>query len=353
MIGLVMKLVLSSWSLYVMTIAMVSANECALNTECVPIVDCPFIRDSFSLIKRKPYCNLDRDGTNVCCLKPPQNYTQAKDYDLRIVRECRSYRSLPRKCSVPLIVGGLKAKPKEFPFMALLYYKNEDKFTQLCGGTLISNKYVLTAAHCFYETSTPPNWVRLGELDYSTDTDDASPQDFKIENFIPHHQYYTTDIQTKYNDIALVELAQEASFNDYVSPACLPLVDGNDFQEFLAAGWGLISDTSLEYSSHLLKVKLDRYDDDKCFEIIERNEELEKGVNNRTQICATSFSGNNGTCLGDSGGALFVNHPEFPCEFLVVGITSFGEGGCGNQGIPSVYTRVKLYIDWIERIIWD
>lgn len=130
MIGLVMKLVLSPWTLCVMTITVVSgtyvkeegkrksfaemesvlccfplkcnelynimllllmlfsqkANECALNTECVPIVDCPFIRDSFSLIKRKPYCNLDRDGTNVCCLKPPQNYTQPKDFDLRIVR---------------------------------------------------------------------------------------------------------------------------------------------------------------------------------------------------------------------------------------------------------------------------
>uniref|UniRef100_A0A1A9ZHL0 Peptidase S1 domain-containing protein n=1 Tax=Glossina pallidipes TaxID=7398 RepID=A0A1A9ZHL0_GLOPL len=94
-------------------------------------------------------------------------------------------------------------------------------------------------------------------------------------------------------------------------------------------------------------------DDDKRFEIIERNEELEKGVNNRTQICATSFSGNNGTCLGDSGGALFVNHPEFPCQFPAVGIMSFGEGGCGHQGIPSVYTRLSANLNAFTRFRAD
>uniref|UniRef100_A0A1A9WJB4 Peptidase S1 domain-containing protein n=1 Tax=Glossina brevipalpis TaxID=37001 RepID=A0A1A9WJB4_9MUSC len=352
MLGSAMKLIFSPWTLYIVTITVVSANECALNTECKPIANCPFIRDNFNLIKRKPYCNLDRSGTHVCCRKPPQNYTQTKDIDLRIVRECRYYDSLPRRCDLPFIVGGTQADPKEFPFMSLLYRKDGNKFTHLCGGTLISKKYVLTAAHCFYDTPTPPNWVRLGELDYSTNTDDALPQDFEVKNFIRHHEYYTTDIQTKYNDIALVELGKEAIFNDYVSPACLPLVDGNDFQEFLTAGWGKTNYTS-ESSTHLLKVKLDRFDDDKCFQIIERNEELEKGVNNRTQLCAGSFSDNRDTCAGDSGGPLFVNHPEFSCQFLVVGITSFGEGGCGNKGIPAVYTRVKLYIDWIERIVWD
>ncbi|XP_037892500.1 uncharacterized protein LOC119639280 [Glossina fuscipes] len=346
-----MKLICRLWQLYVMTIAVVNAGECALNTECVSIANCPSIRDNFNTIEAIPYCDLDRRGTNVCCLKLPQNYTKPKDVDLPIVRECRSYSSLPRTCYKPYVVGGTIAEPKELPFMALLYRKEADEFNQICGGTLISKRYVLSAAHCFFDGASPPNWVRLGELNYTSTADDALPQDIEIINFIPHHKYHTTEVQTKYNDIALVKLAKEAVFNDYVSPACLPIVDGNEFYEFVAAGWGSAS-SNTKSSSHLFKVKLERFDDEKCFQMIERNEKLrEGGVDNRTQICAGSFTSNQGTCSGDSGGPLFVYHPEFRCQFLVVGVTSFGEGNCGTRGVPDVYTKVQLYTDWIQSIM--
>lgn len=61
------------------------ANECARDADCVPIADCPYIRDRFDLIENKPYCSLDRHGTHVCCVKPKQIYTQPQDVDLRIV----------------------------------------------------------------------------------------------------------------------------------------------------------------------------------------------------------------------------------------------------------------------------
>lgn len=65
-------------------------------------------------------------------------------------KECKSFRAHRPSCEKSLIVSGVKAEPKEFPFMALLFYKDEETVNYLCGGTLISNKYVLTAAHCFF-----------------------------------------------------------------------------------------------------------------------------------------------------------------------------------------------------------
>uniref|UniRef100_A0A1A9ZHN4 Peptidase S1 domain-containing protein n=1 Tax=Glossina pallidipes TaxID=7398 RepID=A0A1A9ZHN4_GLOPL len=332
------------------------ANDCGLNSECRPVADCPLIRDNFNLIKRKPYCNLDRPGAHVCCRRSSQNSTQPTNVDFRVVRECRSYDSIPSLQNPPEeecrytsnVVGRIKAEPKEFPFMALIYSKKGDLIDRICGGTLISKKYVLTSASTFRNSDHLANWVRLGDLDHDTYTDDALTQDIKTKNYIPHPQYYTSK-QTFYHDIALIELATEAVFNDYVRPACLSPIDANGFQEFLAAGWGF--DPS-EPSTHLHKVKLDRLDDDKCFESIKRDPS-EKGINNRTNMCVIPSTGGKGTCNGDGGGPLFLNHPDFPCQFLVVGVLSYGQSICGTGDYPSVFTRVKLYIDWIERISMD
>ncbi|XP_037892524.1 serine protease easter-like [Glossina fuscipes] len=153
-----MRLVISSLMLYVTTVAVVNANECGLNSECTPIADCPLIRDYFNVIKRKPYCNLDRPGAHVCCRKSSQDNTKPKYVDFPFERECRSYGSSPslqnplrKECNrTPDIVDRVKAKPKEFPFMALVHPKVRGKVGNYCGGVLISKKYVLTSASCFF-----------------------------------------------------------------------------------------------------------------------------------------------------------------------------------------------------------
>ncbi|KAL9889451.1 phenoloxidase-activating factor 3-like isoform 2-T2 [Glossina fuscipes fuscipes] len=352
-----MKSIFSSGILCIMAVTVVSANKCGLNSECVPIADCPLIRDNFNLIKRKPYCNLDRPGAHVCCRRSSQNYRGTTNVDLRVIRECRSYDSLPsvqgpirERCKyISNFIGRAKAEPKEFPLTALVYNeKPKGMANKLCGGVLISKNYVLTSAYCFLYDGYRPNWVRVGELDFGTTEEDASPQLIEIKNFIPHHQFYATEL-TIYHDIGLVELTLEALFDDYARPACLSLVDANNYEEFLSAGWDYAVPG---HSTHLHKTKLNRLDDDKCYEKV-RREHLEKGINNRTHMCAIPSAGNISTCAGNGGTPLFVNHPEFPCQFLVVGILSIGRRKCGDKDDPIIYTRIKPYIDWIQRIVWN
>lgn len=196
--------------------------------------------------------------------------------------------------------------------------------------------------------------VRLGELDFSTNNDNSVPADYKIQNYISHPQYYITTEQEHYNDIVLVELQKIVRFTDYILPACLPLVDGREFEEYKAAGWGVTQPVEFaELSPHMRKVKLQRFDDDTCIKQVKPDKErLPNGVNSRTQMCAGSKYDNRDTCQGDSGGPLFVDHPDYKCLTLVLGITSFGRS-CGTAGTPSVYTRIQLYLDWIERIVWN
>uniref|UniRef100_A0A1B0ATS8 Uncharacterized protein n=1 Tax=Glossina palpalis gambiensis TaxID=67801 RepID=A0A1B0ATS8_9MUSC len=103
----------------------------------------------------------------------------------------------------------------------------------------------------------------------------ALPQDIDIKNFIPHYQYYDT-VLTNYYD------------KNYVRSACLPPVDDNDFQDFLAPGRSRPNETSTSGSSHLLKVKLVRLDNDKCFDKL-RREHLQNGLNNRTKCMYDAF----------------------------------------------------------------
>ncbi|CAD6996220.1 serine protease snake [Ceratitis capitata] len=250
----------------------------------------------------------------------------------------------------PLIVGGSPASPKEFPHIARLGNKKKDGSTEwFCGGTLISEKFVLTAAHCFTSNRGEVNIVRLGELDFDRESDDARPEDFTVQRNIQHKDYSSATI---YNDIGLVELQRSVSFDAYKHPACLPTTSGDEFQKLVAIGWGSTRFADAD-SKKLLKVTLNRFGIDRCQRLTESADvdQLPRGVENRLQICAGSNE-NKDTCSGDSGGPLLAYHPDYPCMYTVVGITSFGIG-CGTPDQPGIYTRVYNYIDWIRNTIWE
>lgn len=187
------------------------------------------------------------------------------------------------------------------------------------------------------------NVVRLGELDFDSDSDDAQPEDFDVHSLKEHPSY---QYPLLYHDIAIVKLKDTVNFDYYKLPACLPCTGSIRNQLLTAIGWGHTTFAGKD-SSWLLKVHLKDFGN-RCLTGTEI-EELPRGFNDSSQLCIGSTERKD-TCNGDSGGPVLINHVEPRCRHRVIGITSSGIG-CGTPNVPSIYTRVYFYVDWIRREI--
>lgn len=190
--------------------------------------------------------------------------------------------------------------------------------------------------------SGPVNVVRLGELVFDSNKDDAQPEDFDVEKIMAHPNFHYPVL---YNDIGLVRLNRDVVFNAYKIPACLPFSSGQQLRYFIAIGWGLQQLTHSQQSQELRRVDLQNYGQ-KCAQTTEPNEELPHGYDEPTQLCVGSPQ-HKDTCNGDSGGPLLIRHIGQGCAYQVLGITSVGIA-CDTPDIPSLYTKVYAYLGWIR-----
>uniref|UniRef100_A0A1Y1LCA4 Peptidase S1 domain-containing protein n=3 Tax=Photinus pyralis TaxID=7054 RepID=A0A1Y1LCA4_PHOPY len=259
--------------------------------------------------------------------------------------------------SAEKIFGGEVADMFDFPWIALIKYKTLDGYGFHCGGSLINTRYVLTAAHCLIGKDLPEAVsVRLGEYNLELDLDCTStPEypmcadkhiDIPIAEMVVHEHYRPFD-DNQYNDIALLRLARDIPYTDFIKPVCLPIYPNLINEYFVGtnattAGWGR-TETQRSGSSIKMKVTLPVRSNLDCKDVY-----ASRRVSLSTQqLCVGGESGKD-SCKGDSGGPLMHLYTA-PGEinWYIIGIVSFGPQICGLNGWPSVYTRVTEYVPWI------
>uniref|UniRef100_A0A182N933 Peptidase S1 domain-containing protein n=1 Tax=Anopheles dirus TaxID=7168 RepID=A0A182N933_9DIPT len=210
-----------------------------------------------------------------------------------------------------------------------------------CGGSLVWENFILTAAHCSADDNdVPPDVARMGDINIYSDEDDEFAQELKIVDIVRHPKHR---FGRKYYDIALMKLERNVSVHETVAPTCLWVDDEIRFPKLLAAGWGAIG-IGEKHTETLMKVEVAPVSNAECSRYHVAGElGLKQGLQD-DQMCAVDKEMD--TCPGDSGGPLHVKlfKDKKMIPFLV-GVTSFGKA-CGLS-VPSVYVKVSKFVDWI------
>ncbi|XP_046892314.1 ST14 transmembrane serine protease matriptase a [Hypomesus transpacificus] len=234
------------------------------------------------------------------------------------------------------IVGGQNAEEGEFPWQVSLHIKN---MGHVCGASIISNSWLVTAAHCVQDDtkikfSRPGVWeAYLGLHIQKQFGNKVEKRNLKQIISHPYYNSYTFDY-----DIALMELDSPVSYSDYIRPICLPAP-----QHFFAAGnsvwitgWGATREGG-SGATVLQKAKVRIINSTVC-------NALMSGQITSRMMCAGKLDGGVDACQGDSGGPL--SSPDGSHMFLA-GVVSWGDG-CARKDKPGIYSTVTKFRGWIQ-----
>uniref|UniRef100_A0A182Y9G7 Peptidase S1 domain-containing protein n=1 Tax=Anopheles stephensi TaxID=30069 RepID=A0A182Y9G7_ANOST len=230
------------------------------------------------------------------------------------------------------IVNGVETTVNEFPMMAALI--DVKTKTVICGATIVTNNYALTAAHCLLQRTTTDTVLLVGDHNIKTGSDTSFSQVYIVAQFMSHPSFTVKPVS---NDIALVRTQQPIQYNAAVGPACLPwsyTSQSFEGRTVEATGWGDL-DFGGPRADALNKVQLGVIGNSDCSRRL--------GVTVPYQQLCT-FTANRDTCQADSGGPLFYTNPATGLLYNV-GIVSFGIACATDK--PSVNTRVTEFLDWI------
>ncbi|KAG7298208.1 hypothetical protein JYU34_019014 [Plutella xylostella] len=327
-----------------------SCNDCITVTDCQEAVEMVNQNDAAATaLLRRAFCGFGARRPKVCC-----SALQAK------LDSHPNLSLLPENCGFidgDRLIGGMKAGLYQFPWMALISHSTRSGLKFQCGGTLINDRYVLTAAHCMKNLQIAG--VRIGEYDYRTETDcvgeppkvecESKIQDIRVEEAILHPAYSGRPGPVL-NDIGLLRLSKKVDFTPKnAKPICLP-ISSSLRQRALAgenatlAGWGFTEEHLP--SPVLMTVNVPVHTPEDCRFSYHKGKLSESQPDLTVNKLCAGEKGKD-SCSGDSGGPLMVaGLHSGKSRYIQYGVVSTGPRNCGS-GAAGYYTDVSKYMQWI------
>ncbi|XP_028416289.1 transmembrane protease serine 3-like [Dendronephthya gigantea] len=228
------------------------------------------------------------------------------------------------------IVGGSNALSGQWPWQVSVFYKGG----HWCGGSIIDNEWIVSAAHCFHDDRNTANYkITVGDHDlrYSSRYEQVVP----IERLIIHDDY---DPNSQDNDIALLKLETPIKYNSRALPVCLPSSNLPAGTQCWVTGWG-----ALEEDGHgpaiLQQAKVPLVSKQDCGYVY--------GSLTSSMLCAGYHTGKIDSCQGDSGGPLVCSVNR---RWHLMGAVSWGVG-CARKGYYGVYADIVHFKSWITNVM--
>ncbi|EPQ13203.1 Cationic trypsin-3 [Myotis brandtii] len=217
------------------------------------------------------------------------------------------------------IVGGYTCRKNSIPYQVSL-----NAGYHFCGGALINDQWVVSAAHCYKSRIQ----VRLGE--HNIEVVEGNEQFINAAKIIRHPKYNARTID---NDIMLIKLSSPATISSRVATISLPGTCADVGTQCLISGWGNTQSVGTNYPELLQCLDAPVLSDSVC-------RKAYPGQITNNMMCLGFLEGGKDSCQGDSGGPVV-------CNGQLQGIVSWGYG-CAMKGKPGVYTKVCNYVRWIQ-----
>ncbi|XP_065085076.1 trypsin-1-like [Ochlerotatus camptorhynchus] len=234
------------------------------------------------------------------------------------------------------IVGGVDALAGEYPYIVSIQRLFLTISTHVCGGTILNNFHVLTAAQCFFGKSAGRHRVQAGKLNLNQF--EPVEQTVNMLWFTMHPNYDGSP--TPY-DLAIVRLQSPFGFNSFIQPVVMPIPNSIPSGVVRFAGWGSTSMGLLPGTPTILQqTRVSVFPNENCTQML-------YGVMPITpeNVCLGPATGGIGACNGDAGGPVV---QVTNGQHVLVGIITWQVFPCGIPGVPSISSRVSAFNDWIQ-----
>ncbi|XP_037070557.1 transmembrane protease serine 6-like [Pollicipes pollicipes] len=278
------------------------------------------------------FCQLPRGGTGRCCRLPDPEWprrlklpTCGHSFHIRMPGDNTRHAR-------ETVFG-------EIPWQATIFEKETDKF--VCGGTIVSNRQIITSDHCVETYNTSQLYVRVGEFILFQESEPLAHQDIDVRSVKTHPERGAL-----FNDIAVIELERHLKFTPHIQPICLPKYNQKFTGRCVVSGWAKPAFIG-RYQERMEKLELPTVETPACESSLWETHLGHFFRLGESMLCAGGEKDAD-ACRGDAGGALAC--PSADGTYVMAGVAAWSVG-CAEQGVPSVYTSVTRTLRFTRRYV--